>query len=204
MTTRPLEIIFVGNAARQDTYDNVSADLDKDIWSYGVMPPKATGFEVEDTAKFWYADFSKNRWNEVLLQDIIDRLEVVAPHTKEYNFKSLSVQAGGKTFGLDGNIHIDKDFDYNSDGDGYMTICYFPQKEWEAEWGGELQFFDDDGNIIATYYPSPNSCVVFDSNIPHRGLAPTRDCDKLRKFVSFKTFVHKGSLSTDATFTEAK
>ena len=88
-------------------------------------------------------------------------------------------------------IHTDKDFIWNDMGDGFMTLCFFPNKEWSPEWGGEFQFFDENGNVIATYYPMPNTCIVFDSDIPHRGLGPSRDCKKLRQYISFKTFVSK-------------
>lgn len=199
MSNTGLQIYFLENVAKSDTFANISADLDKDIWQYGVIPPPVGG-EVEDTTKFWYSDMLKNRWQEVLFQEIVDKLETVDPTTKNYRFKSLDVKAGGKTFGLDGSIHIDRTFQYNVEGDGYMTFCFFPNQEWEPEWGGELQFFDDGGNIIASYLPMPNTCVVFDSNIPHRGLAPTRDCRNLRKYISFKTFVHKGWNTTPAEF----
>jgi hypothetical protein len=194
--SKGLEIFYLENVAKSDTFANISSDLDKDVWQYGTIPAPVGG-EFEDTAKFWYTDMVKNRWQEVLFYEIIDKLEALAPATQEYRFKSLDVKAGGKTFGLDGSIHTDKTFDFNVEGDGYMTFCYFPNTEWDADWGGELQFFDNDGNIIASYLPMPNTCVVFDSNIPHRGLGPTRDCKALRKYISYKCFVHKGWSTTD-------
>jgi len=191
MSTKLPEIFYLQDVAQSDVFSNLVSDLKQDVWQFGVVTNNAAGFGVEDDAKFWFADMVKNRWNEVLFQDIIDKLEMLDPAIKNYNFKSLDVKAGGKTFGLDGNIHIDRDFEYNSKGDRYMTFCYFPNEEWHPEWGGELQFFDNDSNVIATYFPMPNTCIVFDSNIPHRGLAPTRDCKELRKYISFKTFVNK-------------
>jgi len=141
---------------------------------------------------FWQADFSLHHLiSEVAFYEIQNKLYETCPETVDYQFKLYHAIAGGKTFGLDGGIHTDKDVDFNDMGDGFMTVCYFPNREWNPEWGGEFQFFDDNGNVIATYYPLPNTCLVFDSNIPHRGLAPTRDCKKLRKYISYKTFVSK-------------
>jgi hypothetical protein len=192
------EIFVINNAARGDTQSNINADFKTPIWNYGVVEVEAAGFGVEDGAKIWKTDMTANRWSDVLLQDIIDRLEEIDPETVNYNFKSLYVYGGARTQGLDGNIHIDKEFEFNEHNDGYMTIVYFPQNEWEPEWGGELQFFDRTGNVLATYYPEPNTAIVFDSNIPHRGLAP-RNTDKVKQFVSFKTFVNK--IEIDKTVT---
>jgi hypothetical protein len=193
MTDKLPEIFYLEKVAQQDVFTNLVSDLKKDVWQYGVTTINAAGFGVEDDAKFWNFSMVSNRWNEVLFQDIVDKLELLEPRTKNYNFKSLDVVAGGKTFGLDGNIHIDREFEFSSKGDGYMTFCYFPNEEWHPEWGGELQFFDQAGNVIASYYPMPDTCIVFDSNIPHRGLAPSRNCTEPRKFISFKVFVNKMS-----------
>lgn len=188
--TRPLEIYYLDNVARADTLVNVIADTDNPIWEFG----RATDpDEDKETAiLFWQASMMRSHWcTEVLWYEILSKLAEVAPDTEKYNFKVTDVVCGGKTFGQDGSIHTDKDFQFSEEGDGFMTVCFFPNEAWNPEWGGEFQFFDDEGNVIATYYPNPNTCLVFDSNIPHRGLAPTRQCNKLRKCLTYKTFVHK-------------
>ena len=190
MDKQPQEIIYVSNASVQDTFANISSDLDKEVWRFGTT--SATyGWDIEDPKPLFWCDFIKNRWHEILMHNVIDRLEQIDPKYKNYVFKLINAQAGGRVFGLDGSIHVDHDFEFNLDGDGFMTFCFFPNKEWQAEWGGELQFFNDEGQIIASFSPQPNTCVVFDSNIPHRGLAPTRDCQNFRKYVSLKVQVHK-------------
>jgi Rps23 Pro-64 3,4-dihydroxylase Tpa1-like proline 4-hydroxylase len=187
---KPLEIIYLENVARSDTFANVVGDVNMPGWSFGRMTDES---EDKNTANlFWQQSMQRSNWcTEVLWYEILVRLEEVAPSTKNYQFKVSSVVCGGKTFGQDGSIHTDKDFEFNEEGDGYMTVCFFPNEEWNAEWGGEFQFFNDTGDVIATYYPKPNTCLVFDSNIPHRGLAPTRHCNRLRKCLTYKTFVHK-------------
>ena len=190
MNTKPSEIFYLENVLRQHTFDNIVAELKKPIWQYGrVTNPDLWD---EDTTVFWQADLSLNTLvGEQAFYEIIDKLNETDSTTQNYQFKLYSAIAGGKTFGLDGGIHTDKDIGFNNMGDGFMTFCFFPNREWNPEWGGEFQFFDEEGNIIATYYPKPNTCLVFDSNIPHRGLAPSRDCKKLRMYLSFKTFVSK-------------
>ncbi len=184
------EIFYLENVLRNDTFVNIVAELKKPIWQYG----RVTNPDVwdEDTTMFWQADLTLYHMvGEQAFYEIINKLNELEPSTKKYQFKLYSAIAGGKTFGLDGGIHTDKEVEFNDMGDGFMTFCFFPNQEWNPEWGGEFQFFDQDGNVIATYYPMPNTCLVFDSNIPHRGLAPNRDCKKLRTYLSFKTFVSK-------------
>jgi len=184
------EIYYLTNVLRSDTFNNICAELDKPIWQFG----RVTNPEVwdEDSTVFWQADLSMHHLvSEIAFYEIQNKLYQAAPETINYQFKMYHAIAGGKTFGLDGGIHTDKDVKFNDMGDGFMTLCFFPNREWNPEWGGEFQFFDDNGNVIATYYPLPNTCLVFDSDIPHRGLGPTRDCKKLRKYISYKTFVSK-------------
>jgi hypothetical protein len=187
---KPKEIFYLTDVLRTDTFNNICAELDKPIWQFGrVTNPEAWD---EDSTVFWQAELSLNHLvGEIAFYEIKNKLIQTSPETSEYQFKLYHAIAGGKTFGLDGGIHTDKDVNFNDMGDGFMTFCFFPNREWNPEWGGEFQFFDDEGNVIATYYPMPNSCLVFDSNIPHRGLGPNRDCKKLRKYISYKTFVSK-------------
>ena len=185
---RPLEIIYMENVARPDTWANVISDTNQGIWEYG----RKTDEDDTDGNVFWQANMARSHWcAEVLWYEILVKLAETAPATEKYNFKVTEVVCGGKTFSQDGSIHTDKDFQFNEEGDGFMTVCFFPNEEWNPEWGGEFQFFNDSGDVIATYYPKPNTCLVFDSNIPHRGLAPTRKCQQLRKCLTYKTFVHK-------------
>jgi len=188
--SRPREIYFLDNVVREDIFANACSELEKPIWQFGrVTNPDLWD---EDSNVFWMADLTLTPWaSERIFYDILEKLNETAPETEKYSFKLYSAIAGGKTFGLDGGVHTDKDVEFNEMGDGFMTLCFFPNKEWNPEWGGEFQFFDDYGNVIATYYPMPNTCLVFDSNIPHRGLAPNRECKKLRHYISYKTFVNK-------------
>ena len=187
---KPLEIFHLTNVLRSDTFSNVVDLLKKPIWQWGrVTSPDAWD---EDTTVFWMADLTLDTLvGETAFYEVLNKLNQVAPETIPYQFKLYSAIAGGKTFGLDGGVHTDKDVEFNDMGDGFMTLCFFPNEEWNPEWGGEFQFFNENGEVIATYYPMPNTCLVFDSNIPHRGLAPSRDCKKLRQYISYKTFVSK-------------
>jgi hypothetical protein len=190
MSNRPREIYLLKDVTRFDTWSTCLREIDQPIWKFGRVTNADTW--DEDSTVFWQADLTAAPWaSDVIFYEIIEKLNSEYPQTLDYSFKLQSAVAGGKTFGLDGGIHNDKDIDFNDMGDGYMTLCFFPNEEWNPEWGGEFQFFDENGNVIASYYPMPNTCLVFDSNIPHRGLAPSRSCKKLRKYISYKTFVSK-------------
>lgn len=189
-------IYVLHECGRSDTVANLRADLQQPIWKFGRVdhsPSNVTGFGVEDDATYWWADMSANRWSDVLLQDILDKLEEAEPEARNYNFKSMLSYAGAKNVGMDGYVHVDREFEWNEHGDGYKTFLFFPDDiEWEPEMGGELQFFDrETGAIIATVYPHPRMCIIFDSNIPHRGLAPRGDRNLVRRYISIKTFVNK-------------
>ena len=188
--SRPKEIYILNNVLESDTWASVIGLLKQPIWEFGRVTNPDTW--DEDDAVFWQADLTMTpEVGDVAWYEISEKLKLEYPATENYKFKLFTAIAGGKTYGLDGGIHVDQDVDFNDMGDGYMTFCFFPNEEWNPEWGGEFQFFDEEGNVIASFYPNPNTCLVFDSNIPHRGLAPTRNCTKLRKYISFKTFVNK-------------
>lgn len=200
---RKLEIYHITDAAELDVFSNLSGDLDRDIWKFGVAEP-TYAWDVEDPKPKWWCDLVKNRWHETLMHNIVDKLEKLDPNVKNYVFKLINAQGGARTHGQDGSIHVDHDFEFTEEGYGYMTFCYFPHKEWDAEWGGEIQFFDSEGNIAAAYLPMPNTAIAFDSNIPHRGLAPTKDCPTFRKFVTLKLQVHKSWATEEVNFSEVK
>jgi Rps23 Pro-64 3,4-dihydroxylase Tpa1-like proline 4-hydroxylase len=45
----------------------------------------------------------------------------------------------------------------------YREVAYVLNltKKWQADWGGLLQFMDDDGNVVDTYLPTYNSLTMF-------------------------------------------
>jgi hypothetical protein len=86
------------------------------------------------------------------------------------------------THGMDGHVHIDgKEPDY------YTTLLYI-HPQWEAAWGGELLYFDQDmHDIVKVVEPKPGRIVIAPGNIPHRISPPTRDTDNLRGVVGFRS-----------------
>lgn len=54
---------------------------------------------------------------------------------------------------------------FHDDGGG-ITFLYYPNVEWNLQWGGETQFVID--NNIQGVLPIPNRMVFFDGQIVHR------------------------------------
>lgn len=54
---------------------------------------------------------------------------------------------------------------YHQDGEG-LTFLYYPNFEWNVQWGGETQFVVD-GNIHGVV-PAPNRLCFFNGLITHR------------------------------------
>jgi Rps23 Pro-64 3,4-dihydroxylase Tpa1-like proline 4-hydroxylase len=54
---------------------------------------------------------------------------------------------------------------FHQDGEG-LTFLYYPNFEWDMQWGGETQFIVD--NNINGIVPAPNRLVFFDGMIWHR------------------------------------
>lgn len=54
---------------------------------------------------------------------------------------------------------------FHQDGDG-LTFLYYPNFEWDVQWGGETQFVVDEN--INGIVPIPNRLVFFNGEIWHR------------------------------------
>jgi hypothetical protein len=86
------------------------------------------------------------------------------------------------TQGMDGHVHIDgKEEDY------YTTLLYI-HSEWQAHWGGELMYFtQDESDIIKVIEPKPLRVIISPGHIPHRISPPTRETDKMRGVLGFRS-----------------
>lgn len=58
--------------------------------------------------------------------------------------------------------------------DGSQTFMVYPNKVWELNWGGVTTFADDNDNVIAAANPKPGRIVIFNGNINHCGVSPTK------------------------------
>lgn len=130
---------------------------------------------VQKEIKFWYMNLD---------QDEFFTKKFFASISKQFNrhYELDRVYANGQTYGLSGSLHQDV-IDADS---SYKTFLYYPGPFWDVTYGGYTVFHDKTNDSIFSYYPTPNSAVMFDSNIWHAGLEPTRHCTDLRVTVAFK------------------
>jgi Rps23 Pro-64 3,4-dihydroxylase Tpa1-like proline 4-hydroxylase len=87
-------------------------------------------------------------------------------------YKLETIQVNGQSMGQNGTTHID-----NAHNDGRKTLMVFINFKWQKEWGGEfhlLEKYNNNSKIVKNIEYIPGRIILFDGNIPHRGLAPTK------------------------------
>ena len=144
---------------------------------------------VEDAnyPAFWMSEFNLlenkiilNLWKEIYT--IIQTRKII----NNQNIEVLKTYANGQTYGLNGEIHKD------TDDPGHYTVLYYAVNDtWDKDWHGETIFYDDnEEQVIAVCVPHRGSFVLFDSSIPHVGMAPNKQYNGLRVTLAFKIRVN--------------
>ena len=124
---------------------------------------------------FWYLPLDHDTFFTTKL------VEKINQYTRK-NFVLERVYANGQTYGLSGSLHRDKENGNNQ----YYTFLYYVQPNWLPEWGGQTVFYDDNEKMVFQQFPTPNLGIIFNSEILHAGLEPTRFCSILRVTIAFK------------------
>ncbi|HEV2111091.1 MAG TPA: 2OG-Fe(II) oxygenase family protein, partial [Gammaproteobacteria bacterium] len=57
--------------------------------------------------------------------------------------------------------------DVNQEGTRRVAYVLNFTKDWQADWGGLLQFLDADGHVEETYFPAFNSLTLFEVPMWH-------------------------------------
>ena len=69
--------------------------------------------------------------------------------------------------------------------DNGISFCYYVNKEWHPEWGGQLMYkLDDEWSGID---PAPGRIILFKGNIEHHGNPPNKSYKGLRSSLVYKT-----------------
>ena len=145
---------------------------------------------------FWHMNGLENEdyFSDYLFNIIKNKLDL--------NVKIRRIYANGQTAGQNGNPHPDV-----IDSDNDITFIYYPNQVWKYALGGNLVFFEDNGNGIeyesirrkyitddsstsikikqvVTYMP--NRAIIFPANIWHQALEPNRSFNGLRVSLAYK------------------
>lgn len=67
-----------------------------------------------------------------------------------------------------------------------ITVLYYANPEWKADWGGETIFYNDEEEAEVVISPRGGRIVAFHGAILHRGGVPSRICYEERLTVAYK------------------
>ncbi len=170
-------------------FDNVFPNVSiNDIYTKIITTPKWSFIGNSNTSKndynFWFLDL----YNDLYFsKNIFSKINLVTGK----KFKLLRCYANGQTYGQSGNFHVD-----SFEKDDY-TFLWYINPEWNAKYGGatvfcknkelsEQEIGDTTEYEHETFYPKPNTGILFCSTIQHVGLEPTRYFTGLRVTIAFK------------------
>ena len=151
--------------------DRFLLDLDEESNKYpwtltNVANRKSFPYKKKGSHLFWGVDIPLDNVPkniEKLYHYIID--EVIG-----HPFKLNIIQLNGQSLGQNGAVHID-----NLQGTGEKTLMVFISYKWQTEWGGSFQIlkeYNNNSEVIKNIEYIPGRIILFDGNLPHRGLAP--------------------------------
>jgi len=144
----------------------ISKTLGGNTWEF-------CGSSQKDGFMFWFMDFMQDVF---FTEHILNKIKII---TKK-KFVIKRVYANGQTYGLSGSYHQDE----CDNGDIYKTFLYYVNPNWKSEWGGSTLFERNEEVYIQPFIS--NNAILFDSDIYHVGLEPTRHCKDLRVTLAFK------------------
>ena len=173
------EIYKLNNVLTEKEYEGLMYYDSNYIWNFGAqsISDNDRKFWIKD---LWESDLGKCEPIEYTFRTIIENSLGVSLETQRLYFN-------GQSHGQCGNMHPDT---WGDDGNDYITMVYYANKEWKPEWGGFTVIQkDSDMHVI---YPLPNSAVIFNSRLMHIGLEPTIHCTGMRITLAQKFKILKG------------
>ena len=168
LNSKPFPHIVLDNFLEDRTYELVKRNHIKGRKARGGNPKLTTGkFVTEDRLdiyrkrifyEFGNSNFIKFLYTLTGIDDLI--------------FDNQFLEAGYTTIETGGLLQVHKDFSHNrSDNtERRLNFFIFLNDGWREEWGGDLGFYDLNGNKVNSYYPIGNRCVIFQaSDIAYHG-----------------------------------
>lgn len=68
----------------------------------------------------------------------------------------------------------------------HVTALYYANLEWQADWGGETIYYNDDEDAELAITPRPGRLVIARGALLHRGNVPSRSCYEERYTLAYK------------------
>ncbi|MCH7806001.1 MAG: 2OG-Fe(II) oxygenase [Proteobacteria bacterium] len=130
---------------------------------------------MDDRLKAENPDLFLYQWIEYVNSE-----EVLAFFRKVTGLKSLIRADGQGTWYRKGQfLTLHNDYDPSDDGKRVAYVLSF-SREWRPDWGGFLQFYDDDFNIEAGFMPRFNAISMFETPQNHSVTYVTPFCGNRR------------------------
>ncbi len=167
---------------RLEIYDNlVSAELINEIYDSIHQPVYKFGQKSKpgDRFAFWMSHISQERASKV--KPINRLIEIIDGNITKGLFDIDRMYVNGYDYGNCPTVHVD------NTAEGFYTLLYYANPEWQADWTGETVFYNEAQNdIIKSVYPTPGRMVLFDSRVPHSARTPSRSCEFIRYTIAVK------------------
>ena len=124
--------------------------------------------------RFWGCSLFRRISSDKIINNCPDQIYNLYLHLTQniikQNFQLEQISLNAQSLGQDGSTHID-----NLPNNNFYTLMVFITSKWEESWGGNFQLLksqDSPPEIVKSITYKPGRIVLFDSGIPHRGLAP--------------------------------
>ena len=69
-----------------------------------------------------------------------------------------------------------------------LSMLYYPNTDWDIDWGGETLFFNQEKEIAFASLCKPNRAVFFDPRILHTARPPTTLANAFRYTIAYKSW----------------
>ena len=154
---------IIRNVFPQNLVDFIREDIKKYSWS---LQGKSA---IEQGPAFWYRDLENSECKNIFK-------EKIAYHLKK-DIKIDRIYMNGQAHGQCGFWHLD------ARGLNKFSFIYFIH-EWKPEYAGH--FMIKINNEVHSVLPEFNKGILFDSNLQHMALSPSRYCLTQRESIAIK------------------
>lgn len=145
------------------SYDNISGRYQfpsDSIFTKGTNNNRFFGREL-------YSRHDLNFVRNEASEEFFDVLDFFSKKTKK-SFYLNEIKCNLQVMGQDSEPHQDKYTHKKNE----RSIIFYPQFEWQPEWGGQFEVFDAEGKILEEYSYKPGRIVFIDTSVLHRAKAP--------------------------------
>ena len=180
-------IKIIDDIVPQEIFELSCKQFKKGIWDFsnGSSPQDINiGFGADEYASKINKLLAENKLNqENILFNLWNSIneQIKVEDNYKNTLKKIHFNCGPPLF--DQTIHEDDAVTFSKN----ITIVYFVHPVWDISWGGELLVYDTlRTTITGGAFPMPNRAVIFPSYLPHRGVAVSRICPKIRISIAFQ------------------